>query len=102
MTFSEVVDVNMPQLETGEAVRARALDWVEANPYEVTFLPQLAALAPDRNAQFAVAMCKARANADNERGYFRRRAEPFGVRGGSQEIRDGRQVLLAVGDGPAC
>ena len=96
LTFADVVDINMPQLADANSaigsfaalagpvingyafcdlanqktIRAKALDWVEANTYEVMFLPQLAARTGDRKAALALALRNARANAEKERAYF--------------------------------
>jgi hypothetical protein len=53
-----------------QAIRARALDWVAAHPYEVMFMPQLPARSGDRAALAAAGLKLARDNADKERAYF--------------------------------
>jgi hypothetical protein len=53
-----------------QAIRARALDWVAANPYEVMFMSQLPARGGDRGALAAAGLKLARDNAAKERGYF--------------------------------
>lgn len=57
-------------LQNQQAIRARALDWVAANPYQVMFMTQLWARGPDREALAAAGLKLARDNAEKERGYF--------------------------------
>jgi hypothetical protein len=49
---------------------AKALAWVDANPYEVMFLPAAPALPGDRAVNHAKAMANARDRAAKERAYF--------------------------------
>ena len=57
-------------LKNQQAIRARALDWVAANPYQVMFMQQLPARGGDRAALAAAGLRLARDNAANERSYF--------------------------------
>jgi len=63
--------------------RAKALDWVEAHPYQAVFLEQLAARQADRKALLAAAIAKARENAEKERAHL---ADPANL----QALKDGR------------
>ncbi|MBN8888519.1 MAG: hypothetical protein J0I77_22595 [Rudaea sp.] len=47
-----------------------AVDWVEKNPYEATFLPQLPAKSGDRAANLKAAIALLRSNAQKEKAYF--------------------------------
>lgn len=58
------------ELKNQQAIRARALDWVEANPYQVMFMPQLQARGENRDALAKAGMRLARDNAGKERAYF--------------------------------
>jgi hypothetical protein len=55
-----------------QAIRAKALDWVEANPYEVIFMDRLPAKANarDRKAALGDAVAAARAGAAQETAYL--------------------------------
>ena len=57
-------------LASQKAIRIKALEWVEATPYEVAFMTQLPARGPDRKALLAAAVGNAKANAAKERAYF--------------------------------
>jgi len=57
-------------LKNQQAIRAAALDWVAANPYEVMFMAQVNARSGDRAALAAAGLKIARDNAAKERGYF--------------------------------
>jgi hypothetical protein len=57
-------------LKNQQAIRARALDWVAANPYQVMFMQQLPARAGDRATLAAAGLRVARDNAAKERAYF--------------------------------
>lgn len=57
-------------LKNQQAIRARALDWVAANPYQVMFMQQLPARGPDRAALAAAGLKLARDNAEKERAHF--------------------------------
>ncbi len=96
ITLSEVAVPNAPQLAQAEdaiknfstlagpvingyafcdlakqkSIRLKALEWVEANPYEVAFMTQLPARSADRKAALAAAVGNAKANAAKERAYF--------------------------------
>lgn len=50
--------------------RAKALAWVEANPYEAVFLEKLPARSPDRKAALAKAVAEARSNLEKEGAYL--------------------------------
>ena len=54
-----------------QAIRARALDWVEANPYDAIFMERLPAKAKDRKAALRDAVATVRANAAKESAYLR-------------------------------
>lgn len=60
-------------LDAQHRLRMKALDWVEANPYQAIFLEQLAARGQDRKALLAAAVAKAREAIEKERAYL---AEP--------------------------
>jgi hypothetical protein len=49
---------------------ARALDWVEQNPYAVMFIERIPALPGDRAGNHRKAIANARARAAKERAYF--------------------------------
>lgn len=66
-----------------QALRAKALDWVEHNAYQAIFLEQLPARGPDRKALLTAAIAKARENAEKERAYL---ADPANL----QALKDGR------------
>lgn len=53
-----------------QAIRARALEWVAANPYEVMFLSQLDTRPGDRKALAAAGLNLVRDNAAKEKAYF--------------------------------
>jgi hypothetical protein len=57
-------------LQNQQAIRARALDWVMANPYHAMFMQQIPARGRDRTALALAATELARDNADKERAYF--------------------------------
>lgn len=57
-------------LKNQQAIRARALDWVAANPYQVMFMQQLPARGADRVALAAAGLKLARDNAGKERAHF--------------------------------
>jgi hypothetical protein len=52
------------------AIRARALKWVEENPYGVLLMEQLPARADDRQATLATALAALHADAEKERAYL--------------------------------
>lgn len=52
------------------ALRKKALDWVEANPYAVMFMQDIKALPGDRAANYKIALAKQRADAEKERAYL--------------------------------
>jgi len=54
-----------------QAIRARALDWVEANPYDAIFMERLPAKKKDRKAALRDAVATVRANAAKESAYLR-------------------------------
>ena len=96
IVMAEVLDVHHPGLvQVDEAVRnfatlagpvingyafcdlakqkeqhAKAVAWVEANPYEVMFMAQLPALPGDRGENHKRALAGIKDNAAKERGYF--------------------------------
>ena len=53
-------------LKNQQAIRARALDWVEANPYQAMYLEQIPARSQNRAALAAQAVRRARDNAAAE------------------------------------
>ena len=53
-----------------QAIRARELDWVEANPYDAVFLPQIPAVVLDRDAGLKASVAGIRASAAKETAYF--------------------------------
>ena len=53
-----------------KAIRARALDWVEQNPYDAVFMERLPAKSTDRRQTLAAAVALMRANAAKERAYL--------------------------------
>jgi hypothetical protein len=57
-------------LKNQQAIRARALDWVAANPYQVMFIDVLPARGSDRAALAEAALKQARDNAGKERAHF--------------------------------
>jgi hypothetical protein len=57
-------------LQNQQAIRARALDWVMANPYHAMFMQQIPARGRDRTALALAATDLARENAAKERAYF--------------------------------
>ena len=96
IVMSEVLDVNTPQLaQADDAVRsfatlagpvingyafcdlakqrelhAKAVEWVENNPYEVMFMAQAPALPGDRAENHKRALAHAKERAAQERAYF--------------------------------
>jgi len=96
IVLSEVLDVKTPQLAAADdavrnfaalagpvingyafcdlarqkAAHAKALDWVEANPYQVMFRSDVPALPGDRAANAGRALADAKARAAKERAYF--------------------------------
>lgn len=66
-----------------QALRSKALDWVEGHPYQAVYLEQLAARGADRKALLAAAVAKARENAEKERAHL---ADPANI----QALKDGR------------
>jgi len=95
-TLTEVAAPNAPQLEVAvtamrdfsalagpiingyafcnlamqQATRTKAIEWVEANPYDALFNERLPARTIDRAAALAEAIKTVKANAAKERGYF--------------------------------
>src|SRR5262245_52011081 len=57
-------------LANQEALRGKALDWVEGHPYEPIFMTQLTAKPGDRGENLKVAIRKLRGDVEKERGYF--------------------------------
>lgn len=57
-------------LEKQRAARAKAIDWVERNPYAVVFMERLAAKPGDRRENLARAIRAIKADAENERAYL--------------------------------
>lgn len=57
-------------LANQKALRAKALAWVEANPYAATFMSQLPARTNDRQAGLSRAVRNAKAGAAKEAAYF--------------------------------
>jgi hypothetical protein len=53
-----------------KAAHAKAIEWVEANPYEVMFRPDAPALPGDRAANARRALANAKERAAKERAYF--------------------------------
>ena len=53
-----------------QAIRARALDWVEQNPYEAIFMERLPAKNADRTQSLAAAVALIRQSAAKERDYL--------------------------------
>jgi hypothetical protein len=53
-----------------QAIRRKALAWVEANPYEVMFMAQLPARGSDRRALLSRALADVKDGAAKERAYF--------------------------------
>jgi hypothetical protein len=53
-----------------KAAHAKAVEWVEANPYEVMFRPDAPALPGDRAANARRALANAKERAAKERAYF--------------------------------
>ena len=58
------------EIANQQAIRAKALEWVETNPYEVMFMERLPAKNPDRKAALQRAIESAKANAAKERAHF--------------------------------
>jgi len=54
-----------------QAIRAKALDWVEQNPYEPIFMERLPAKQKDRKAALRDAVASIRASAAKESAYLR-------------------------------
>jgi hypothetical protein len=54
-----------------QAIRAKALDWVEANPYEAIFMERLSAKSNDRKAALRAAVAGIRTSAAKESAYLR-------------------------------
>lgn len=57
-------------LDNQRAIRAKAVDWVEAHPYQAIFLEQLPARGPDRKALLADAVAKLRQGVAKEKAYL--------------------------------
>jgi len=57
-------------LANQRALRAKALAWVESNPYEVIFMERLPARSADRAAALAQSIRAVKSNAEKERAYF--------------------------------
>jgi hypothetical protein len=57
-------------LANQQAIRRRALAWIEENPYAAMFIEQLPARQPDRKALAARALAGVKEGADKERAYF--------------------------------
>jgi hypothetical protein len=53
-----------------QAIRAKALDWVESNPYEAIFMERLPAKQSNRKQALAAAVALLRRNAARERAYL--------------------------------
>jgi len=53
-----------------QKIRARALDWVEQNPYEAIFMERLPAKNADRTQSLAAAVALIRQSAAKERDYL--------------------------------
>ena len=53
-----------------KAAHAKALEWVEANPYQVMFRPDVPALPGDRGANLKRALANAKERAAKESAYF--------------------------------
>ena len=53
-----------------QKIRAKALDWVEQNPYEAIFMERLPAKNADRKQSLAAAVALIRSNAAKERDYL--------------------------------
>ena len=96
IVLSEVLDVKTPQLAAADdavrnfatlagpvingyafcdlakqkAAHAKAVEWIEANPYEVMFRPDIPALAGDRAANAKRAIASAKDRAAKERAFF--------------------------------
>ena len=58
------------QLARQQALRRKALDWVERHPYEPIFMPRLVAKPGDRRENLKAAVRSVRASAEKERAYF--------------------------------
>ena len=54
-----------------QAIRARALDWVEQNPYEAIFMERLPAKQSNRRQALVEAVATLRASAAKEAAYFK-------------------------------
>ena len=54
-----------------QAIRARALDWVEQNPYEAIFMERLPAKQSNRKQALVEAVATLRASAAKEAAYFK-------------------------------
>ena len=57
-------------LANQQALRKKALDWVEQHPYEPMFMPRLVGKPGDRRENLKVAIRGIRAGAEKERAYF--------------------------------
>ena len=57
-------------LANQQAIRAKALAWVEANPYSAMFMEQIPARGPNRKALAARALADVKQGAEKERAYF--------------------------------
>lgn len=57
-------------IEKQKDIRAKALAWVESNPYEMVFNAQIPARAADRRAALERAIAHAKENAAKERAYL--------------------------------
>jgi hypothetical protein len=53
-----------------QTLRRTALDWVERNPYQAIFMPQMAAKPGGRDANLKAAIQGIRDSVAKERGYF--------------------------------
>jgi hypothetical protein len=57
-------------LANQQAIRGKALAWIEANPYAAMFMEQIPARQTDRKALAARALAEVKAGAEKERAYF--------------------------------
>lgn len=75
-------------IENQKAIRAKALDWVEKNPYEAIFMERLPAKsAGDRKAALRRAFADVKASATKERDYLSNAANVAKIR--SDRARNG-------------
>ena len=81
-----------------KAAHAKAVEWVEANPYEVMFRPDVPALPGDRAANAKRAIANAKERAAKESAYFDDPKDARGLLRDAQAERSRRQILLEIAD----